>query len=135
MPLQVRSAGIRKGRGVYCTRDIDEGEIVEVCPVLLFPGPHKDLPESLQSLTFCWGFLVNAEECQALALGYGSLYNSANPANLTFSADVALTAIRLVAARRIQANEELTINYSGEGGSAVSDEDHWFQSRGMVPEK
>jgi hypothetical protein len=62
-------------------------------------------------------------------LGYGSLYNGANPANLRYELDRAGQAISFIAACSIAKGEELTINYSAEDGSAASTSDRWFSRR------
>ena len=62
---------------------------------------------------------------RALALGYGSLYNSANPSNMRFEADASQLALRFIANQDIDVDEELTINYDGEGGAEWQDH-NWF---------
>lgn len=80
----------------------------------------------------CLGYLADTGTAKglgvfAVALGYGSLYNHANPANLRYSADLDGEALRFVAARAIRSGEELTINYNDAGGDVVSSDDNWFR--------
>lgn len=125
--LFVKDTGTAKGRGVFAKRRYAQGEVVEVAPVLLLKTDYDALPELLKTYVFDWASLTGVPGRQALALGYGSMYNHANPANLQYEADARAGVMRYIAARRIKANEELTINYSGEGGAAESDHNDWFE--------
>ncbi len=68
---------------------------------------------------------------QALALGYGSLYNHSNPSNLRYEAGREAHVMRLIAVGDIAAGEELTINYNAGGGGAASEDDWWFKEKGI----
>ena len=68
----------------------------------------------------------------AIALGYGSMYNHANPANMRYASAFEGRAIRFTAARTIKGGEELTINYNRTRGEPTSDEDVWFTTCGVV---
>lgn len=72
-----------------------------------------------------------AAAAQALALGYGSLYNHSNPSNLRYETDREALVLRLVAVMLIEPGEELTINYNADGGAPASDEDWWFEEKGI----
>ena len=69
----------------------------------------------------------------ALALGYGSVYNYANPANLCYAATRTTSSLTFVAARDIQAGEELTINYDERSGFDPASESKWMKQRGVDP--
>src|SRR5437016_3307148 len=75
------------GLGVYAARDYAEGEVVEESPIVVFDPPFRQLPEPFRLRVVDWGHLAGTKPCSALALGYGSLYNTADPANLQYSAD------------------------------------------------
>lgn len=133
--VYVMDTGTRKGRGVFAARPFEAGELVEVSPVIVIPNPKSlvspppqikvDFIRGMKVLLFNWSGLAKASG-RALALGYGSLYNSANPSNLRYEADPKLPAIRFIAYRDIAADEELTINYSASGGGVESPDYHWF---------
>lgn len=130
----VRHTGTTKGRGVFAPRDIDQGEVVELCPAIVIRVPFDDLPAELQQTVFCWGRLARTDESFAVALGYGGMYNHANPANLRYEAVPDCDGIRFTAARAIRSGEELTVNYEAEGGGHVcDDEGHWFETVGVTP--
>jgi uncharacterized protein len=146
--IYVKDTGTEKGRGVFATKDISEGDIVESCPVILFVLPSIPVLEGRQDThplyeiknnMFHWGFLIGSQESdssfrlQAIALGYGSMYNHNNPANMRYEADTNTRTLRFVADRNIYANEELTINYSALGGGALSPDNNWFDKRNIKP--
>jgi len=125
--IHVKDTGTSKGRGVYASRAFRKGEIIEVCPVVVVRGSFNALPAELQTLVYGWHLLAREPRTHAVALGYGSLYNSANPANMRFEADAAAAALRFIADRDILQDEELTINYSSWGGAAQSTTNDWFK--------
>lgn len=125
----VKDTGTAKGRGVFAARAFAADEVVEVAPVLLFA--MKDfvgVPKPIKHVIFNWNWLVGLkDERQAIALGYGSLYNHANPANLRYEAVADLPAMRFIAVRDIVAGEELTINYNAHGGGHEWPDNNWFE--------
>jgi len=84
----------------------------------------------VRRILFNWGVLANTASNHCLALGYGSLYNHGNPANMRYEGDAEAKLLRFVAIRAIAAGEELTVNYSAEGGGHESAENDWFARMG-----
>ncbi len=100
-----------KGRGVFARRPIEEGEVIETCPVLILPASSiEDFSDGLGAYVFEWG-----RGRLALALGYGSLYNHSYRPNARY-ADLADRTKLFTAIRDIAAGEEITVNYNGEPG-------------------
>lgn len=118
---------------MFASRRIVAGETVEVAPVIQLRVRYDVLDLELQRRIFHWGRLASRPGIHALALGYGSMYNHSNPANLRYSAENDAGAIRFVAVRDFEANEELTINYDDTGGAPESTEDNWFKTVGIAP--
>lgn len=129
--VYVKDTGTAKGRGVFAARPFAAGDVVEVCPVILFRKPYEVLHKELKTMVFHWQVPEGAASTQALALGYGSLYNHSNPSNMRYETDSEELVIRFIAARDISADEELTINYNADGGAPVSDEEWWFEEKGI----
>jgi hypothetical protein len=130
--IEVRDLTGPKGLGVFALRDFQAGTLVEACPVVLLRGPWDSLPAALKDKVFDWEDLTGQGGGQALALGYGSLYNGGNPANMRYEAvPEARSFIQFIADRTISAGEELTVNYSGSKGAAQSANDWWFDRRGI----
>jgi SET domain-containing protein len=129
--IYVKDTGTPKGRGVFASRAFSAGEVVEECPVVLFRKPYEALHKELKTIVFHWEVPEGAAATQALALGYGSLYNHDNPSNMRYETDGEALVMRLIAARDIGADEELTINYNADGGAPVSDDEWWFEEKGI----
>jgi hypothetical protein len=138
--VYVADTGTAKGRGVFAARSFAAGEVVEIAPVVIVaapvttttvrPPPNVKVDvrfvREFKVLVFSWAHLAKVPNTCALALGYGSLYNSANPANMRYEADASESIIRFIAVRDIRADEELTINYNAEGGGAEWKDQNWF---------
>lgn len=104
-----------KGRGVFARRPIEEGEVIETCPVLVLPsGSIEDLSAGLDAYVFEWG-----RGRLALALGYGSLYNHSYRPNACY-VDLPDRTKLFTAIRDIAAGEEITVNYNGEPDDRAS---------------
>ena len=129
----VKDTGTPKGRGVFASRALRAGEVVEVCPVLLLHVSFDKLPDEIRRVVFNWSKLANMTGVHALALGYGSMYNHANPANVRYEASEDGAYLRLVATEAIGCDSELTINYNAIGGGTRSESDDWFRSVQVTP--
>lgn len=100
-----------KGRGVFASRDIVEGEVIERVPVLVLPAEvveDQSTRGSLWEYSFQWG-----KGTVALALGYGSLYNHSYRPNARCDVEGRRTKV-FTSLCDIAAGEEITINYNGD---------------------
>ena len=106
---------VARGRGVYTSINITEGDIIEICPVISIP--KFELPiihkTTLHDYYFLWG--EDMDEC-AIALGFGSLYNHELHPNANFILDMENNTIDIVAIKNITSGTEITLNYNGEPG-------------------
>ena len=127
----IRDTGTSKGRGVFATRQIEQDEIIEISPVVLVKW--SELPESLKRVAFNWGQLTKGPTASAISLGWGSMYNHGNPANVRYAANAESCSMIFSAARHINVGEELTVNYNESHGDIHSSEDNWFKARGVTP--
>ncbi|TNF10480.1 MAG: SET domain-containing protein-lysine N-methyltransferase [Vibrionaceae bacterium] len=127
----IRDTGTAKGRGVFATRQIALNEVIEICPVVLVKW--SELPESLKQVVFNWGQLTNGPAASAISLGWGSMYNHCNPANVRYTANAVSCSMVFTAARHIDVGEELTVNYNESFGDIHSTEDNWFKGRDISP--
>jgi hypothetical protein len=71
---------------VFASRPIAVGEIVEIAPILRLFRAITDQHLNLKCRVFDWGALGGKAGETVLALGYGSMYNHGNPANLRYRA-------------------------------------------------
>lgn len=129
----VRDTGTPKGRGVFASRAIAAGEVVEICAVVVLTAPWRPLPIRLKHYAFDWGNLTKGGKAIALAMGNGGMYNHANPANLRYEAITDGNYMRYIAVRDIAGDEEMTINYNAIDGGPDSERDSWFKANGIAP--
>ena len=104
-----RSPG--KGRGVFATKFIPAGTVIERVPMIVFPEKELETDEGFSTLyhyCFEWG-----KGTVALAMGFGSIYNHSYSPNARY--DDAHNRVKIFTALRdIAADEEITISYNGE---------------------
>lgn len=99
-----------KDRGVYTAEPVVSGALIEICPVIVLPPEDRERIHG--SLLHDYYFLWEGEGETAIALGYGSLYNHAEPANADYEMDFPGRCIRIIATRNIGAGEEVCIDYT-----------------------
>ena len=129
--VYVKDTGTRKGRGVFAARAFRAGEVVEECPVVLLRKPYEVLHRELKTVVFHWEVPEGSAAKQALAIGYGSLYNHSNPSNMRYETDGESRVVRFITVRDVEPGEELTINYNAGGGAHVSEDEWWFEEKGI----
>jgi hypothetical protein len=105
------------GRGIFSTQDIQEGEIVERCPMvpLGFRSRYHNDPQIykyLYSQPTCpcnecknHGFIFH------MVLGYGMLYNHQDNANTEWKFDFPNSFADVVAIKDIKSGEEIFVDY------------------------
>jgi len=106
LKTEIRSSPIH-GRGVFASRNIGAGEVVEVCPVI----PIEDT-ESITAIekTVLSDYVWQYGNGIAVVLGYGSLYNHSSEPNVDFGGGD--NSIIYYATRDIEKGEELFVSYS-----------------------
>jgi hypothetical protein len=111
------------GKGVFAGRDIEEGEVIEVCPIILFP--KEELVHMRQTVLddyyFDWG---EKGEWFAVCLGYGSLYNHSYTPNAEYGMDFEAQTIDFYCIKPIPAGEEIFVNYNGDADNPSK---VWFE--------
>ena len=112
-----------KGRGVFTAVEINKGDLIEVCPVIVIPKAELQIIHKtcLHDYYFLWG--KNLDQC-AIALGYGSIYNHAVSANANFILDLVNNTIDIECIKNIGPGEEILLNYHGEDGNR---DKLWFE--------
>jgi len=114
-----------RGRGVFTTEAIPEGTTIEIAPVIVLNQTERALIDTtlLHDYIFEWG--INEQEA-AVALGYVSMYNHQVDANCKYEMDFENKTIQIQTKRAIAVDEELCINYNGDG---VTDKPVWFETK------
>jgi len=113
--LEVRNTK-KYGRGVFATRDIKAGEIVEKSPVLIFDiwDSNRLAATALNCYAFNWN-----DESVAIAFGFGSLLNHSKRENITYDPNLEDKTIDFIALRDIKKGHQLFINYGYTIESAI----------------
>ncbi|MCA0983633.1 SET domain-containing protein [Halobacillus yeomjeoni] len=103
----------RYGRGVFTTRKIKKGDLIEQSPVIVVPSRERRFITKtvLSNYFFNWGRSFNDV---AVALGYGSLFNHSYSPNAYFKNNLRASTVDFYAYKDIQAGEEITVNYNGD---------------------
>lgn len=104
------------GNGVFTTEDVLEGDIIEICPLLV-----EDKTKFKDSIFYDYAFngssIDGKETTCVFPLGYGTLYNHSDNNNCSHNI---YNNIMIVKAKRfIPANSELFITYG----------DKWWETR------
>jgi SET domain-containing protein len=110
----------RRGRGVFATRDLADGEEVEQCPVIVVPAEEAEdvCATALGSYAYGWD-----DGAIAIALGFGSLYNHSTDPNATYEEGDDGKSLVIRADRPIAAGQEIFIDYTGGGAQPL-----WFDA-------
>ena len=121
-PICIKETG-KYGRGIFATRDIKTGELIEISPVLTsIKNEWKYLKKTvLYNYCFSWG---ENYEHTAIALGYGSLYNHSYTPNAEYKYNTDNLSIDFYAIADITDGQEITINYNE---SSEDDSPLWFE--------
>lgn len=101
------------GRGVFAAREIKQGEVIEICPVVTMSRDsvqHLDKTE-LENYYFEWG--IEGDQA-GIALGYGSLYNHSFKPNAVFEINILESVVCVTAISDIPKDVEITFNYNGD---------------------
>lgn len=100
----------RKGRGVFTTRALRKGEVIEISPAI--PMAAKDVPAGAppDGWVLEWNPKKRSEK-YALGLGYIMLYNHSAQPNIRIDHDLRSKIFEVVALRAIEPWEELVWDY------------------------
>jgi len=114
-----------KGRGVYTSKNIAAGTIIEISPVIILSSTERKTIEQtkLFDYLFEWG---TSRKQGALALGYISLYNHSYDASCDYDMDYDSLLMTIRTVKPVKKGSELCINYN-----AVPDEKAlvWFHKK------
>lgn len=115
-PVRIGHSNI-SGRGAFATRNINNGEILERCPVLELN--EEDIGGKLLNYVF-YG---ENEKTRLVAMGNGMLFNHSSFPNVAYYLEETPLGSELIiyALRDIRKGEELFYNYGSE----------WWETRNM----
>lgn len=102
----------KRGRGVFTREIIQRDRIVEISPVIIMSGEERKLLDQtrLHDYIFEWG-KDRSQIC--MAMGYVPVYNHSFRSNCEYEMNFEEETILIRTMRKIEAGEELFINYNG----------------------
>lgn len=109
-----------KGRGVFALIPFKKQELIERSPVIVIPQDQGGLVKD----TVLGNYFFDWDDDNAIALGYGSLFNHSYHPNAGYIYVPKEQVIDFFALDEIQPGEEITINYNGDPGGQL---DTWFE--------
>jgi uncharacterized protein len=114
-----------KGRGVFAKNPIPAYTIIEISPVIVMSSEERKLLDRtlLHDYIFEWG--PDSKQC-CMALGYVPVYNHSYQSNCEYEMDFENVLIKIKTIRRIEAGEELFINYNGDWNNSKK---LWFDAK------
>lgn len=101
------------GYGVVAEKNINKGDIIEECYMIISKGGDKKLED----------YYFDANGKYALFTGFGIIYNHSDTPNATYTLSIKNKVATIKAKRLIRKGEEIFISYGEE----------WFSSRGLKP--
>lgn len=105
--LEIRSSP-RHGRGLFTTEPVEAGETLEVCPAVPLTPEDGEMiaATALGEYVFDWG-----DGHVALAFGYVSMCNHAEPSNAEVDVSEDPPTVTLTASSDIGTDDEILIDY------------------------
>jgi SET domain-containing protein len=111
------------GWGVFAKEIINEGEVIEECPIFTLPIKQGESSPLMIDYRFNWPQGTEPEE-QVISWGYGSLYNHSKHANAYWISNLERRTFVFIANRTIYPNEEIFLWYG--------DVSYWNDGRGGI---
>lgn len=107
-PIEIKDTK-KYGRGVFATRLIKKGELIESAPAIIIPEKEwVNMKNSiLSNYVFRW------KRDKAIVLGYGLFYNHSYSPNAYYITNFDNISIDFYAKKDIYKGEEIRVNYNG----------------------
>jgi SET domain-containing protein len=113
LPNLVIAPSKNRGRGVYTTKNIAAGTVIEISPIIeLSPKDRKQIEGTkLYHYIFEWG---KSKRKAAVALGYVSMYNHSFDPNCEYEMDYENGNMTVRTIKPVKKGEELCFSYNGD---------------------
>lgn len=111
------------GLGIFATKRIKKGELIEECPILPLPIEPGERSSLLMNHRFAWPKGIGWRE-HVIAMGYASYYNHSNDPNADWDSDVENGTFKFTALKDIKVGEEIFVWYG--------DENYWDDGRADI---
>jgi hypothetical protein len=112
LPYLVIAFSENRGRGVFTTKNIPAGTVIEISPVIELSQKDRTQIEGtkLYHYIFEWG---KSKRKAALALGYVSMYNHSFEPNSEYEMDYENGTMTVRTIKPVKKGEELFFSYNG----------------------
>jgi len=112
-PFLTIESSPKRGRGIFATKNINKGTVIEISPVIVLSEKERKTIEKtlLFHYVFEWG---SDKKKAAMALGYISLYNHSYDANCEYEMEYGKRLMTIKTVKDIKKGEELFINYNAK---------------------
>lgn len=113
LPYLSIAPSAKGGRGVFATKNIPAGTVLEISPVIvLTAAERKDVEKTkLFDYIFEWG---KSRRQACIALGYVSMYNHDYSSNCDYEMDYDARLMTIKTVKDIKKGEELCVNYNAD---------------------
>ena len=113
LPNLVIAPSKNRGRGVFTTKSITAGTVIEISPVIELSEKERKQIEGtkLYHYIFEWG---KSKRKAAMALGYVSMYNHSFDPNCEYEMDYENGTMTIRTIKGVKKGEELYFSYNGD---------------------
>ncbi|MEM6321660.1 MAG: SET domain-containing protein-lysine N-methyltransferase [Bacteroidota bacterium] len=111
-----------RGRGVFTAVEINKGDIIEYCPLIVIPPTQRALIDQ----TIFYDYYYNWPQpagAACLPLGYGSIYNHSEQPNAEIVLDLEGEVLQFYCLKYTPAGEEIFVDYTG----GEEEKELWFR--------
>lgn len=112
------------GYGVFSNETINQGEVIEECPIFDLQIQYGHTSPVFIDYRFNWPQGTHDWKKQVVAWGYGSLYNHSNEPNAQWRSNLEKETFEFFAIKDIKPNEEILVYYG--------DISYWMDGRTHV---
>jgi hypothetical protein len=103
-----------KGRGVYTSKAIPAGTVLETSPVLVMSHEDRQLLDQTLLHDYIFEWQPDGAQMCCMALGWVPMYNHSYESNCEYFMNYDEDTMYVQTVRAVAAGEELTINYNGD---------------------
>jgi hypothetical protein len=101
------------GLGVFTNQVLEADTVVEMAPVIVMDAKHRRLLDQTPLHDYIFEWADDKTKC-AMALGWIPLYNHQYRSNCEYFMDFHENTMFVKTVRKIEAGEELFVNYNGD---------------------
>lgn len=103
-----------KGRGMFTSRNIKAGTIIEKAPVIVMSAEDRAMLDKTLLYNYIFEWNPAGQNLCCMALGTVPIYNHSYASNCEYFMDYDAEEMYIKTVADINAGEELTINYNGD---------------------